>query len=441
MKKKGNTRCMTMMMVICMLLVLTTNVMATGVSEKADAAKEIELSFGWWGAEGRHAYTQQLSKQFAELNPGTSFTFQPNSWGGYWEKIAVQAAGGNLPTVMQFYISYIPTYADNNLLLDLTPYVEDGTLDVSTIEANLLKTGYHNGKLVTIPLSMSARAVVCNPIALQNAGMQMPSSDWTWSDYERMAIEYTKKTGKYAIDGYNNHWMQMQLMLLQQGYQIFNEDGTGLGFDDHTPLLEFYSHWKKMVDNGCVYTPDVNATRKQVPSEQSFLAQNQAAFLYDSNSLPGWTGNQSLKLHPAPYRDGQVGEDVNWAIPGLSFSVSAKADEATARKAAQFINWWLNSEEVAEVQGTDRGFPASQAVQNYLKQKELTALQQDTFDYFAYLQDHSGPMPPIDPNGAFEVSDHATIILEELLSGKITVLEAAKKAYKDFTEILVRNHG
>jgi multiple sugar transport system substrate-binding protein len=157
--------------------------------------------------------------------------------------------------------------------------------------------------------------------------------------------------------------------------------------------------------------------------------------------MPGWTGNQSLKLLPVPYRNGSVGEDVNWAIPGLSFSVSAKADEATAKKAAQFINWWLNSEEVAEVQGTERGFPASIAVQNYLKQKELTALQQNTFEYFAYLQEHSGPMPPIDPNGAFEVSDHATIILEELLSGKITVDEAAKKAYKDFTEILVRNNN
>lgn len=432
---------MTILMVICMLFTLTTNVMAQGTSEKAETDKEVALSFGWWGAEGRHAYTQELSKEFAAQNPGTSFTFQPNSWGGYWEKIAVQAAGGNLPTIMQFYISYIPTYAENDLLLDLTPYVEDGTLDVSTISDNLLQTGYYNGKLVTIPLSMSSRAVVCNPVALEKAGMQMPKSDWTWADYERMAIDYTNKTGNYAIDGYNNHWMQMQLMLLQQGYQIFNEAGTGLAFPDHTPLVEFYEHWKRMVDNGCVYTPDVNATRKQIPSEQSFLAQNQAAFLYDSNSFPGWTGNQELKLIPVPYRAGSVGKDVNWAVPGLSFSVSAQADEATARRAAQFIDWWLNSEQVAEIQGTDRGFPASQAVQDYLKQKELTPLQKDTFDYFAYLQNHSGPMPPIDPNGAFEVSDHATVILEELLSGKITPVEAAKKAYKDFTEILMRNNG
>lgn len=437
-KKSG---LVSILLAISMLFTLAGTVMAGGSSEKADADESVELSFGWWGSEGRHEYTQQLSKQFAEMHPGTSFTFQPNSWNGYWEKIAVQAAGGNLPTIMQFYISYIPTYADNDLLLDLTPYVEEGTLDVSTIEENLLKTGYYKGKLVTIPLSMSSRAVVYSPVALKEAGMSPPDTNWTWKDYENMAIQYTKATGNYAIDGYSNHWMQMQLMLLQQGHQIFNENGTGLAFPDYKPLVGFYEHWKRMVDNGCVYTPDVNATRKQIPSDQSFLAQNQAAFLYDSNSLPGWTGNQSLKLAPAPYREGKVGEDVNWAVPGLSFSVSAQADEASARRAAELINWWLNSKEVADVQGTDRGFPASQEVQAYLKQKELTPLQKDTFDYFAYLQDHSGPMPPIDPNGAFEVSDHATVILEELLSGKITPEEAAKKAYKDFTDILVRNNG
>jgi multiple sugar transport system substrate-binding protein len=425
---------------ISVLFCFVGTVAAGGTEEAQSEVQNIELSFGWWGAENRHAYTQELCQDFSEMYPGTEFSFQPNSWTGYWEKIAVQAAGGNLPVVMQFYISNIPTYAGNDMLLDLTPYVEDGTLDVSTLDDNLLKTGYYEGELVTIPLSMSSRAVIYNPEALEEAGLSAPSPDWTWDDFMDMSIAYTEATGNYAIDGYTNHWLQMRLMLLQQGYQLYNEAGTALGFSDYQPLVEFYTYWKEMVDNGCVYRPDVNATRIQVPSDQSFLATDKAAFLYQANSYPGWTGNQNLKLAPVPYRSGQVGEDVNWAVPGLSFSVSSKVDEATARRAAEFIDWWLNSKEVADVQGTDRGFPASQEVQAYLQQQEMTPIQKDTFAYFAYLQDHSGPMPPNDPLGAFELEDLGLLILEELLSGKINPEEAAQRAFVDFNEILKRNN-
>lgn len=441
MKKEKVIRAFLAALLASMLLMTAGNLMAGGSQEKSEGPEKVELTFGWWGAEARHEYTQKLALQFAEKYPGTSFAFQPNSWTGYWEKIAVQAAGGNLPTVMQFYISFIPMYAENNMLLDLQPYVDDGTLDVSTIDPNLLETGYYNGKLVTIPLSMSARAVAYSPIALKEAGLSPPDPSWTWEDLKEMAIAYTKATGNYAIDGYTNHWLQVRLMLLQQGYQLFNEAGDGLGIPDYKPLLEFYEFWHEMVESGAVYPPDVSATVQQMPYDQRYLALNKAAFQYDSNSIPGWMGNQALKLAPVPYRDGQVGEDVNWAVPGLSFSVSSKADGETAKRAVQFIDWWLNSTEVADVQGTDRGFPASKVVQAYLQQKEMTPLQKDTFDYFEYLQDHSGPMPPVDPIGSNEVTDQGLLILEEMMSGKITPEEAAKKAFKDFNEILKRNNG
>jgi multiple sugar transport system substrate-binding protein len=440
MLKRRNLEMVTIALVIVMLFGLAGNVMAGGGREEAGEDRDIEISFAWWGAESRHAYTQELSQSFAEKYPGTSFTFQPNSWTGYWERLAVQAAGGNLPTVMQLFISFIPQYAESGMLLDLQPYVDDGTLDVSTIEENLLATGYYKGKLVTIPLSMSARAVVYSPVALAEAGMPAPNPDWTWDDFERMAVQYTRATGNYAIDGYTNHWLQVQLMLLQQGYQLFNEAGDGLGFSDEKPLIGFYRHWQNMVKSGAVYPPDVSATRVRVPSEQSFLALDKAAFRYDSNSIPGWMGNQSLKLAPVPYWPGKVGEDVNWAVPGLSFSVSSRVDEATARRAVQLINWWLNSTEVADVQGTDRGFPASKDVQVYLQQREMTPLQKDTFDYFEYLQNHSGPMPRMDPQGANEVSDRGLLILEEMMSGRITPEEAAKRAFNDFNEILRRHN-
>lgn len=402
-----------------------------------DVAEDVELTFGWWGAENRHSYTQDLANQFVESNPGTEFVFQPNSWDGYWEKIATQAAGGNLPTVMQIDVSYLNTYAENNMFMDLEPFVEDGTIDVSTIDEKLLQAGYHDGKLVAIPISMSARAMIYNANALSEAGLEEPSKDWTWEDFKAMAKTYTDSTGNYAIDGYSNHIMQMKLMLLQQGFNMYNDEGTALGFPDAEPLVKVFEFWEEMVDAGAIYTPDVNATRGQMPAEQTYLATGEAAFVYGANSFPGWTGNEALKLAPAPYMT--VGEDYNWITPGMYFSISHLADEASAQKAAEFINWWLNSEEVINVQGTDRGFPASKAQRAFMLETEMTPIQQDTFDYFEHLEAHSGPMPALDPIGSYEISDLGTLILEELLSGKISAQEAAEKSFEEFNAILKRN--
>lgn len=406
-------------------------------TEPEEEVKEIELSFTWWGAEARHEYTQELGMLFAEQNPGVTIDLQPNSWSGYWEKLAAQAAADMLPTVMQFWTGGLANYASNDMLLDLQPYVDDGTLDVSKMDPNLLKTGMFEGKLVTIPLSMSARAMVCSPVALKAAGMELPSNDWTWDDFVEMSKTYTEKTGKYAVDGYSNHSIMMELMLRQQGYALFNEDGSALGFEDETPLLAFYVLWDELLKAGAVYSPDVSVTREQIPSNQSYIALDESAFHYNSNTYPGWAENQNLKLIAAPCME--KGVEVNWVIPSTTLSVSSSADDATAKKAVELISWWLNSDDVVALQGTDRGFPASTSAQEYLNSKDdLTPLQADTIAYFTYLKDHSSEAPPTAPVGSTEVTTVAKDTLERMLFGNLTPEEAAQTFFEESNKILER---
>lgn len=408
-------------------------------TETSEEAQEIELSFSWWGAEARHEYTKELGLLFAEQNPGVTVELLPNSWSGYWEKLSAQAAADMLPTVMQFWTGGLADYASNDMLLDLQPYIDDGTLDVSNVDPNLLKTGEYEGKLVTIPLSMSARAMVCNPVALEAAGMELPPNDWTWDDFIEISKEYTEKTGNYAVDGYSNQWMMMELMLRQQGFELYNEAGTALGFEDEKPLLVFYELWDELIQAGAVYSPDVNVTRVQIPSNQSYIALDESAFQYNSNTFPGWAENQTLKLVAAPCIE--KGVDVNWAIPSTTLSVAANTDEATARKAVEMISWWLNSDEVTAVQGTDRGFPASTLAQDFLNSKEdLTALEADTIAYFTYLKDHSAQAPAMAPIGSSEVTQVGIDTIESMMFGDLTPEEAALMFFEEANKVLERNN-
>ncbi len=46
-----------------------------------------------------------------------------------------------MPDIVQMDYLYISTYAKNNSIADLTPYIEDGTIDTASIDENLMKSG------------------------------------------------------------------------------------------------------------------------------------------------------------------------------------------------------------------------------------------------------------------------------------------------------------
>ena len=84
-------------------------------------------------------------------------------WGGYWSKLATQAAGGMVPDVVQMDYAYITQYAGNDVLADLTPYVESGALDVSNISETILDSGKVDGKLYAIPCGSTAPVLMYRP--------------------------------------------------------------------------------------------------------------------------------------------------------------------------------------------------------------------------------------------------------------------------------------
>lgn len=412
---------------------------STSQSSSETQAKEVQITFGWWGAENRHAYTEQLVNSYMEKNPDVKFQLQPNAWDGYWEKMTTQAAGGGMPTILQMDYAYLNTYASNETLYDLSAFVEDGTLQLDGIDEKLLEKGKYDGKLVAVPMSQSTRTMIVNTKALEDAGLAVPDNNWTWEEYEQLCIDFTEKTGNYAIDGYSNAFMMMQAMLLQDNIQLYSEDGKSLGFDSYEAILPFFEHWDRMAKAGAIYSPDENVTYQQLPSNQTLLATNQSAFNYGANTYPMWTENEALKLMTIPYSE--TGEKGNWAQPGMFFCIAATATEEQAREAAEFINWWLNDTEVADVAGTERGVPASSEMREHLEAKsDSSVLEKDALSYFNVLAEHGTECPAPSPNGAYEVGDEHTRIFENMLSGKVTPEQAAQEFFEKANEILARNN-
>lgn len=80
-----------------------------------------------------------------------------------------------MPDIVQMDYLYITTYAKNNSLADLQQFVDDGTIDTSKIDKNLLNTGNIDGKLNGLVLSSSYLSVGYNPEVLAEAGVEEPT--------------------------------------------------------------------------------------------------------------------------------------------------------------------------------------------------------------------------------------------------------------------------
>ena len=152
----------------------TTQAAATGgtstggtTAAASSDGEDVTLKFTWCGGQTRHELTQQLLDKYTELHPNVKFEAVPSGWDGYFDKLATQAAAGAMPDIVQMDYLYISTYAKNSSIADLTPYIEDGTIDTSSIDENLMKSGEIGGKTVGLVYSSSLLAMGYNPLVLR----------------------------------------------------------------------------------------------------------------------------------------------------------------------------------------------------------------------------------------------------------------------------------
>ena len=124
-----------------------TSLAACGEKEegKAEEKNGTTLSMAWWGNQVRNERTQEVLNKYHEENPEVTIEGQFFQWADYWNTMATSAAGGNMTDLLQMDISAITQYVEKEQLLDLTPYIESGALDVSNVPENVLMMGEVKG--------------------------------------------------------------------------------------------------------------------------------------------------------------------------------------------------------------------------------------------------------------------------------------------------------
>ena len=138
------------------------------------------------GNQVRDAATLDAMALFTENYPNITFNPNAQTWTNYWALMSTYASNNDLPDLMQQDYAYLQQWVEAGDLLDLTPYVESGALDVSGLSDSILKSGMVGDGLYALCAGVNAPSLLYNKTLTDSLGITVPDN-MTWADFEEIS--------------------------------------------------------------------------------------------------------------------------------------------------------------------------------------------------------------------------------------------------------------
>lgn len=408
----------------------------------AFAQDTTELRIAWWGSQNRHDRTIAAIELYEELNPNIDIVFEFSGWEDHWTKMSTQAAGGNLPDIMQQDYARIEEWVNNDLLMPLDEFVENGTIDTTNIADSSLAGGIVDGQLYGINLGNNSETFALDVDAFEAAGVELPPLDWTWTDFERIATEIHEALGIYGHGGgltTEQLWKSVYMSCCDQW--AYNDEGTALGYEDDQPLVDYYNMMLRLQEAGVIPSIDDEVSMRGTSVEEKFIVPGEAAmdYFWSNQIVAVWTAageDRNFVLYPVPRVEG--GQSQNYIKPSMFFSITSQATQP--EEAAKFIDWFNNSVEANEILFAERGVPISSVVREALLPM-LDAPGQVMFEYLGVIEEDNSPIRPPDPAGHADIINNIWTpeFVDPVMYGLISPEEGAQILREEADRILAQN--
>ncbi|RCV54730.1 ABC transporter substrate-binding protein [Marinitenerispora sediminis] len=401
---------------------------ATGCGGGADDG-EVTLRFSWWGADERHAETQEVIERFEAENPGITVEGEYADWSSYWDRLATNVAANDAPDIIQHEERYLREYGDRGALADLHEF--EDVLDLSTIDELALGGGEVDGELYGVATGVNAYGIIADPEIFDQAGVEMPDdTTWTWDDYAEIAAEISENTpdGVYGAQNYGFNEAGFNIFARQRGEALYTADG-GLGFSQET-LADWWELSLELQESGAEPDAARSVETESGGVDRSLIATNAGAMYHSwSNHLGILTNTSGRELQMLRYpRADEEGPTGLYLKPAMYYSVSARSEHP--REAAMFVDFLLNDPQAAEIILADRGLPANLELREQIRGdlEQGDAVGAEFIDEISAEIDDALPVPPI---GAGEVVDLIKRVNEDVLFGRLSPDEAAERFMAD----------
>lgn len=297
---------------------------ATAAEDPADTATPVEpvtlKVYTWWDIT-KFEHLQKMEADFEAANPDIQLEFVtiPSK---YADTMITKLAAGEIPDVMMLAMDQVPRYALNGMLMPLDNLASQEYKDsLYPVVTNALTV---NGTMYAAARDITPKVMYINTKMFADAGIEIPSDDWTMEEFVEIAQKLTTGTGANAQWGYYwaNYTDQTYAMIAAFGGKLYSEDGKSsvLSTDPNTMkglqlMYDLYNTYK--------VCPSTAEAKQFGESEFAAFMANKVAMQVGALSTASTfdaNGTEYTAL-PMPSVDGvsQTSSFVNtWVIPATA---------------------------------------------------------------------------------------------------------------------------
>lgn len=194
-----------------------------------------------WAGPDEMKIDKDCIAAFRQRYPQIDVRYEPNPGRQYEEKILTGLAASAPPDVFLLDSKLIPTFVGKNVLLDLTPFVHELDIDTAQWFSNVTAIARRGDRLYAFPKGFTPLMFFYNKQLFDRAGVQYPSSDWTWQEYLEIAKTLTRDDDKDGVPeqygaAFTNYYFYWIPWVWSAGGDVLSPDGsTAVGFLNSRP--------------------------------------------------------------------------------------------------------------------------------------------------------------------------------------------------------------
>ena len=406
------------------LLLLLIVVFASGCGDQqvvTTNVEQVELSFSWWGNDVRHEYTLAAVKEFERQHPGINVVCHYSDWSGYQLRSDTQMASNTESDVMLINYAWIQQYSPNGDnyydINALTDYI-----DLSNFSREELDFGMQEGKLNALPTALNTQTVYINKTIYEEYGLDVPQ---TWEDLFEAAKVMNGEVYPLGMVSKSLWFFTIAYAEQQLGKQFMSIDGTvNFSPEDIAVMIDFYC---RLLNENVLPQPEYFDSLKVSTGEYA----GTLAWISDASSHCNKAIENGYEMVIANYpTDGvaQIG-DGWYAKPATMYAISAHTDHP--KEAAMLLDFLVNSEEMAKLQGVEKGVPVSAAARTCLEENDM--LNGIQYEAFLKMNEYTDSIAVVSPylEDADMIDDFRNAC-NAVLFGKSSAAEQARDLYEKF---------
>lgn len=217
-------------------------------TESTVSGEAVTIKVANWDTDTSTPYVRALVEKFEAGNPNIKVEVIDIPGDEYTNKLSIMLNGGN--DLDAFWIKEGDTtkaLAGKGQLEDLNSYIEKADLDLSVFNGLSENFVMEDGSTIALPSSSGFYILYYNRDIFDAAGMEYPSNDMTWEEFEELSRQLTKGEGADKTYGALIHTWQacVQNWAVQDGKNTII--ATDYGF-----MKPYYEMVLRMQEEGTI---------------------------------------------------------------------------------------------------------------------------------------------------------------------------------------------